>query len=82
MKAVGVAGCIVYAGDGFSKGVLHLLQASEIAAYCLPEREGLACSRHTRELDHMLAIHFEWWDVLVSHRSVFDLEEWRSESTD
>ena len=69
-------GVIVYAGIGFSEGVLHLLQSSSNAAYCLPD-EGLhSISRlkgdpidsGTWQLDHLLAMHFEWWDVLIGTR--------------
>lgn len=78
MSAVGIGGCIVYAGEGFSTGVLHLLQASETAAYCLPDPDSLERTRVTRELDHMLAVHYQWWDVLVSHREPFNLEKWQA----
>jgi hypothetical protein len=61
-----MAGCIVYAGIGFSVGVLHMLQASEIAAYCMPNEADLSNSKETKELDHLLAMHFHWWDVLVA----------------
>jgi hypothetical protein len=61
-------GCIAYGGIGFSAGVLQMLRASEYAAYCLP-RDGQALSSpDTEELDHMLAMHFRWWDVLVAGR--------------
>ena len=36
LEAMPMAGCIAYAGKGFSAGVLHMLQASTRAAYCLP----------------------------------------------
>jgi hypothetical protein len=65
MKALPMAGCIVYAGSGFSVGVLHMLQASEIAACCLPNLDDLRPSKETKELDHLLAMHFHWWDLLV-----------------
>jgi hypothetical protein len=66
MKALPMAGCIVYAGIGFSVGVLHMLQASEIAAYCLPDATHLSSNKDTRELDHLLALQFRWWDILVA----------------
>lgn len=66
MRALPMAGCIVYAGSGFSVGVLHMLQASEIAAYCLPEPHNFKSNKDTKELDHLLAMHFRWWDVLVA----------------
>ena len=36
LEAMPMAGCIAYAGKGFSEGVLHMLRASTRAAYCLP----------------------------------------------
>ena len=36
LQALPMRGCIAYAGKGFSKGVLHMLEASPDAAYCLP----------------------------------------------
>jgi hypothetical protein len=67
MKALPMGGCIVYAGGGFSVGVLHMLQASEIAAYCLPDMFDVGRStKDTKELDHLLAMHFHWWDILIA----------------
>ena len=67
MKALPMGGCIVYAGTGFSVGVLHMLQASEIAAYCLPNSlDASQSTKDTKELDHVLAMHFQWWDILVA----------------
>lgn len=65
MQVLPMGGCIAYAGVGFSVGVLHMLQASEIAAYCMPAPHSLKSSKDTRELDHLLAMQFQWWDVLV-----------------
>ncbi|NTW01827.1 MAG: hypothetical protein HGA19_11115, partial [Oscillochloris sp.] len=36
IQAMRMPGCIVYAGEGWSEGVLHMLRASAFAAYCLP----------------------------------------------
>ena len=36
LNALPMAGCIAYAGRGFSDGVLHMLEASPHAAYCMP----------------------------------------------
>jgi hypothetical protein len=67
MKALPMGGCIVYAGGGFSVGVLHMLEASEIAAYCLPNiLDASRSAKDTKELDHVLAMHFHWWDILVA----------------
>jgi hypothetical protein len=66
MQALPMQGCIVYAGTGFSVGVLHMLQASAIAACCLPDAHNLASNKETKELDHLLAMHFGWWDLLIA----------------
>ena len=63
-----MVGCIAYAGKGFSDGVLHMLGASPYAAYCLPHAEQLETTAETRELDHLLATHFGWSDVLIENR--------------
>jgi hypothetical protein len=68
LRALPMAGCIAYAGRGFSDGVLHMLGASPHAAYCLPAAEQTDTTPETKELDHLLATHFEWWDVLVEKR--------------
>lgn len=68
LAALPMAGCIAYAGKGFSEGVLHMLGAAPRAAYCLPADGQIDSSNETRELDHMLATHFGWWDVLVGNR--------------
>ena len=68
LRALPMSGCIAYAGQGFSEGVLHMLAASPHAAYCLPAPGQLETSAETRELDHLLAVHFEWWDVLIEKK--------------
>ena len=68
LRALPMAGCIAYAGQGFSPGVLHMLAASPHAAYCLPLAGQAGSTSDTRELDHMLAVHFGWWDVLVEQK--------------
>ena len=65
LQALPMAGCIAYAGVGFSPGVLHMLAASPHAAYCLPVPDQVGSAPETKELDHMLAAHFGWWDVLT-----------------
>jgi hypothetical protein len=75
-------GVIVYAGRGFSDGVLHLLQSSAHAAYCLPDESLLRVSRRlgasmdsgTWQLDHALAMRFGWWDVLIGNKSPVQFE--------
>jgi hypothetical protein len=66
--ALPMAGCVAYAGQGFSQGVLHMLAASRYAAYCLPLAGQTDTTSDTRELDHLLAVHFGWWDVLTEKK--------------
>ena len=68
LRALPMAGCIAYAGQGFSAGVLHMLAAARDAAYCQPAAGQTETTADTKELDHVLAVHFGWWDVLVEHR--------------
>jgi hypothetical protein len=72
LRALGMRmpACVVYAGEGFSTGVLHMLRASEMAAYCWPGEEG-ARSKDTKELDHILAMTFGWWDLIVDEGKRF-----------
>jgi hypothetical protein len=68
MRAMRMPGIIVYAGGGFSPGVLHMLRASDMAAYCMPGKDLLPLSETTRELDHVLAMRFGWWDLVVDEK--------------
>jgi hypothetical protein len=68
VKALPMAGCIAYAGQGFSQGVQHMLAASPHAAYCLPMPGQGDSTSDTKELDHLLAVHFGWWDVLTENK--------------
>jgi hypothetical protein len=68
LLALPMAGCIAYAGQGFSQGVLHMLAASKHAAFCLPQPGQVDSTADTRELDHVLAVHFGWWDVLIEKK--------------
>jgi hypothetical protein len=69
LRALPMKGCIAYAGKGFSQGVQHMLNASPDAAYCLPAAGQSDSTPDTRELDHLLAMHFRWWDVLVGKKN-------------
>lgn len=77
LAALRMPAVLTYAGAGFSEGVLHLLQASEIAAYCLPDetlkplprRTGESIDSGTWQLDHALALAFGWWDILTAGRT-------------
>lgn len=65
LEALWVPGCLVYAGRGWSRGVLHQLEGSRHAAYCLPERPALQRSKATRELDYLLAATFGFWEQII-----------------
>lgn len=81
MEALRVSGVIVYAGQGFSAGVLHLLQSSEYAAYCLPNQELLRSSPRagnldsgTWQFDHVIAQTFGFWDIVLQNKSPLSAE--------
>ena len=65
IEAMHVAGCIAYAGSGFSAGVLHMLNASRFAVHCLPTAGQRKMTSETKELDQLLAMHFGWWDEII-----------------
>ena len=72
---------IVYAGTGFSMGVLHLLQSSEMAAYCLPGDKLQRVARKkgeidsgTWQLDHIVGMAFSFWDILIQDRAPLTLD--------
>ncbi len=75
LAAMHVPAFVVYAGSGFSDGVLHLLRSSERAAYCLPNIE-LEPSSETIELDHLVAMTFGWWEAVLREKKPFDLDAW------
>jgi hypothetical protein len=77
LEAMRMPGCAAYAGEGWSSGVRHMLESSALAAYCLPDATALARGPETRELDHVLAQTFRWWDLLLVKRTKFDLTAWR-----
>ena len=80
LAALRMPSAVAYAGIGFSEGVLHLLQASELAAYCMPDdtlkplgrRAGDSIDSGTWQLDHILAMAFGWWDVVVGGKTPVD----------
>lgn len=74
LEAMRMPAVVSYAGSGFSDGVLHLLQASHLAAYCMPGPELRPIPRTTRaeaintgtwQLDHVVAVTFGFWDVVL-----------------
>ncbi len=75
LAAMHVPAFVVYAGSGFSDGVLHLLRSNERAAYCLPALD-LEPSGDTIELDHLVAMTFGWWEAVLREKKPFDLEAW------
>jgi len=70
VEAMRTPGCIVYAGEGWSPGVRHLLEGSHMAAFCLPG-PGLARASSTKEFDHVLAQTFGWWDIILEKKRRF-----------
>jgi hypothetical protein len=70
LRAMHVPAFAVYAGDGFSAGVLHLLAGCDIAAHCLPS-ETLEPGPTTIELDHLVATVFGFWDVVLRKKTPF-----------
>lgn len=83
MEAQRIPGVVAYAGRGFSEGVLHLLQGSAYAAYCLPEatqlkpqpRRSGPVNSGTWQLDHVMAQTFRLWDVVLSGKAPINLEQ-------
>jgi len=71
LEALWIPGCLVYAGPGWSKGVLHALEGSRRAVHCLPEQTELARTHATRELDHVLAAVFGIWDQVIPEERLF-----------
>jgi hypothetical protein len=71
LEALWIPGCLVYAGQGWSKGVLHTLEGSRRAVHCLPERPDLDRTNATRELDHVLAAVFGLWDQVIPAERLF-----------
>jgi len=75
LAALHIPAFAVYAGDGFSQGVLHLLRASRLAAHCLPT-PNLTPGPETLELDHLMATTFGWWELVLKNKQPFDLERY------
>jgi hypothetical protein len=71
LEALWIPGALVYAGEGWSQGVLHTLEGSKRAVCCLPERPDLAHTTATRELDHVLAAVFGLWDEVIPEERLF-----------
>ena len=65
LEALWVPGCLAYAGEGWSEGVLHTLRAARSAVYCLPDARTFQPSTDTRELDHVIAAVFGLWTRII-----------------
>jgi hypothetical protein len=76
LAAMHIPAFVVYAGRGFSDGVLHLLQSSPLAAYCLPPPSLEPSMVDTTELDHIVAMTFGWWEAVLQRRTQFNLDAW------
>lgn len=77
LEAMHVPAFVCYAGDGFSRGVIHMLESHKLAAYCKP-RDDLLPGKETVELDHIIAMVFGFWDAVLARKMPFSLETWRS----
>lgn len=64
LDSMWLPGALVYAGKGWSPGVLHTLEGARNAIYCDPD-EALARTKATIELDHVLASVFGLWDKVI-----------------
>lgn len=71
LEAMWVPGCLVYAGDGWSDGVLHTLEGARLAVACLPQQPQLARTKETLELDHVLAAVFGLWEFVIPEGRLF-----------
>lgn len=68
---------LVYGGSGFSQGVRHMLDAHELACSAQPanmECDNFDRTPETRELDHILAMKFNWWDILTANKRLFTID--------
>lgn len=75
LAAMHIPAFVIYAGNGFSDGVLHMLRSNERAAYCLPDAT-LEPGPDTIELDHIVAMTFGWWEAVLRDKKPFDVSLW------
>lgn len=71
LEAMWIPGCLVYAGKGWSAGVLHTLEGSRNAVYCDPPESGASDPAGTIELDHVLASVFGLWSLVLPQERRF-----------
>jgi hypothetical protein len=80
LEAMRIPGVLVYAGEGFSDGIVQMLRAHPLAAFCDPDPDTLERDpERTLELDVILAQTFSWWDLVKVESRRFDLAEWNKE---
>lgn len=72
LEAMWIPGCLVYAGQGWSKGILHTLEGSRNAVFCDPPERGHRDPTKTVELDYVLASVFGLWEVVISDERLFE----------
>lgn len=70
IEAMWIPGCLAYAGDGWSEGVLHTLEGSRYAVACWPDLT-LRRRQHTLELDHVIAAVFGFFDLVIPPKCRF-----------
>ena len=70
LEAMWIPGCLVYAGQGWSTGVLHTLEGSRNAVFCDPPGDHQRGGK-TIELDHVLASVFGLWSLVIPEQRRF-----------
>lgn len=75
LEAMWIPGCLVYAGEGWSRGVLHTLEGSRNAVFCDPPARGARDSAKTIELDYVLASVFGLWDLVIPEGRRFESKQ-------
>jgi len=76
-KAMQMDAYVAYGGSGFSKGVVHMLEASELACHAEPKNGDILDfdkTRETHELDQILAMRFGWWDIFTVGKTPIELQ--------
>lgn len=71
-KAMQMDAYVVYGGDGFSKGITHMLEANELACHAVPkddDDQNFQQTANTKELDQILAMKFSWWDLFTEGKT-------------
>lgn len=63
-----IPGALVYAGTGWSAGVLHTLEGDRRAVFCEPSDTLERHKNRTIELDHIIASVFGLWDVVIDEK--------------